>query len=597
MNGHPQRDISLMKFHALYETFGGVAYEWHHPDDRFEWSLQCRKMFGLSREEMGDRLQIWLGHVHPQDRAAVQQSRDDLLRTGQANHIEYRVRHRDGHYLWVRDYSYLCSRSDDGVCNLVGYLQNRTEFRQRQEELELARRAIDSSMNAIAFTDLEGHLTYVNRSFFHMVGCENPDHVIGRQVGAFWKNPKKARVVLRNLQKSGDWSGQVQAKRPDGGLAYFEVSAHAVEGPESEPLCYMASFVDVTEQKLAEQELLESEEKYRQLFSTCSDAIVLFDAHTYRIVDVNGAALALYGYTRDEFLSLDMLDLSEEPEQSRLRMQEIIGGALRHFPMLCHRRKDGRVINVDMSVGSFNWKKRRIFAAFFRDVSERKRIEQMKDDMLSAVSHEMRTPLTAIMGFTDYLLKAEADPAGYKQYLTIIHQQSERLKELVDNHLNLQRLRAGCGVGMIHPVGVLPLLHGVVNMFPACGRDRIRIDCTETLPPVRGDENQLYRALHNLLSNAIKYSPEDEEILLGAFQDDDAVVLYVKDKGVGIPMEHQATIFERYFQVQYDQHSMRGTGLGLSLVQEIVKAHNGNIWLESAPGQGSCFYLKFPLAD
>jgi signal transduction histidine kinase len=134
-----------------------------------------------------------------------------------------------------------------------------------------------------------------------------------------------------------------------------------------------------------------------------------------------------------------------------------------------------------------------------------------------------------------------------------------------------------------------------MNMFSSArGRNRIRIQCPEALPPVRGDENQLYRALHNLLSNAIKYSPEEEEIVLGARQDSDGAVLYVKDKGVGIPPEHQTMIFERFFRVQSEHPNMRGTGLGLSLVQEIVKAHNGSIWLESAADQGSCFYLKLP---
>lgn len=82
---------------------------------------------------------------------------------------------------------------------------------------------------------------------------------------------------------------------------------------------------------------------------------------------------------------------------------------------------------------------------------------------------------------------------------------------------------------------------------------------------------------------------------MGARRDGDAVILFVKDQGVGIPIEHQATIFERYFRVPSEHHNMRGTGLGLSLVQEIIKAHNGRIWLDSAPGQGSCFYLNLPL--
>lgn len=593
---YPHQDLSSKKFLALSQAFGGVVYELFHPGGKLDWSDQCWKMFGFTREEMGSDIQGWLVHIHPQDRAHALREMFQVLRAGQPMHIEYRVQHCDGFYLWVRDDSYVCCRSDNNGCHIVGYLQDITETKQRQKDFGLACRAIDSSINGIAFTDLDGHLTYVNKSFVDLVGYDNPEALLGRQVGHFWKNPKKARVVWRHLQTYREWTGEVAALRPDGGCAYFEVSAHVVEDSEAEPLCYMASFVDVTEHKQAEQEVQESEEKYRMLFSSCSDAIVLFDATSYRIVDVNGAALALYGYTREEFLALDVLDLSEEPEQSRFRLQQIVSGALRHFPLVSHRRQDGSSFDVEVSVGTFTWKKRKIFAAFFRDVSERKRIEQLKDDMLSAVSHEMRTPLTAILGFTDYLLKSNASPAGQKAYLDIIQQQSERLKELVDNHLNLQRLRAGYGVGCIYPVEVFPLLHGVANMFSSArGRERIRIHCPEGLPPIRGDENQLYRALHNLLSNAIKYSAEDEDIVVGASLDSDGVVLFVKDRGVGIPLEHQTMIFERFFRVQSEHPNMRGTGLGLSLVQEIAKAHNGSIWLESAVGQGSCFYLKLPV--
>jgi PAS domain S-box-containing protein len=596
--GSLSSDLALKRFNALSEAFGGVVYELFHPGGRLHWSEQCWKMFGITRGEMGSDVQSWIAHIHPQDRDGVLKEMHRVWRSGQPTHIEYRVRHRNGYFIWVRDCSYVCCRGDEGACHIVGYLQNITDTKQRQKDLELARRAIDSSINAIAFTDLEGCLTYGNQSFATMVGVANPETIIGCQVGTFWKNPKKARVVLRNLQTFGEWSGQVAAVRPDGLLAYFDVSAHVVEDSSGAPLCYMASFVDVTEQKQVELEVKESEEKYRLLFSSCSDAIVIYEAGSYHILDVNTAALDMYGYTKDEFLALDVLDLSEEPEQSRLRMQQIISGALRHFPLVSHRRKDGTVFDIEVSVGTFNWKKRRVYAAFFRDISERKRIEQLKDDMLSAVSHEMRTPLTAILGFTDYLMKSNDDPERQKGYLNIIQQQSERLKELVENHLNLQRLRAGHGVGPVYPVEILPLLHGVSNMFSSSrGRDRIRIQCPDGLPPVRGDENQLYRALHNLLSNAIKYSSEDQEILMGARGEANAIVLFVRDQGLGIPVEHQATIFDRYFRVPSEHSNVQGTGLGLSLVQEIVKAHNGRIWLDSTPGQGSCFYLKLPLYE
>jgi hypothetical protein len=582
-------------FQALCQACEGMVYEYLHPAGLIIWAEQCRQVLGYSPEEMGSDIQSWQACVHASDRPWVVAARESALFAGESLCLEYRVRHRNGSYLWVRDRN--CVRRDykDGSLHVVGYLRDITEAKKREEEIGQARRAIDSSINGIALVDPQGQLTYVNNSFLKLMGYDRPEDLLGKQVGVFWKHSKKAVVVLRALQSQGEWSGEMVAVRRDGTPAHFQISAHLVTDTSGEPLCFMASFVDITEHKKAEQSMRESEEKYRLLFSSCSDAIIVMDARNYRIVDVNQTAMALYGYSRDEFLALDVLDLSEEPEQSRIRLNQIAAGSLRHFPMVYHRRKDGSSFEVEVSMGFFRWKRCRLLAGFFRDVSERQRIERIKDDMLSAVSHEMRTPLTAILGFTDFLLKTSVPLPKQQDYLHIIQQQGERLKELVDNHLNLQRLRAGYGVGNVQPVEVLPLLHGVLGMFAqAHGGHGIRIECPDHLPPVRGDENQLYRAFFNLLSNAVKYSPSGGEIVLGAYRDRDYVVLFVKDQGMGIPLQHQERIFERFFRVSADGQGISGTGLGLTLVQEIVKAHNGCIRVRSAPDRGSTFLVSLP---
>jgi hypothetical protein len=590
-----ENDSYAGSFQALCRACGGVVYEYFHPAGVVVWSDQCRQVLGYSPEEMGSEIRNWHACIHPSDRPRVVAAQKASLFVGESLCLEYRMRHRNGSYLWVRDRNCVSLGNEAGSFHVVGYLRDIREVKQHEEEIGRARRAIDSSINGIALVDLQGQLTYVNNSFLNLIGYERPEDILGQQVGVFWKHSKKAVVVLRTLQSRGEWSGEMVAVRRDGTSAYFQLSAHLVTGTSGAPLCYMASFVDVSERKQAEQSMRESEEKYRLLFSSCSDAIIVMEAKSYRILDVNETAMALYGYSREEFLALDVLDLSEEPEQSRMRMGQIAAGSLRHFPMVYHRKKDGSTFEVEVSIGFFRWKRRRLLAGFFRDVSERQRIERIKDDMLSAVSHEMRTPLTAILGFTDFLLKSFVPISKQKEYLQTIQQQGERLKELVDNHLNLQRLRAGYGVGNVQPVEVLPLLHGVLGMFAqARGGHGIRIECPDRLPPVRGDENQLYRAFFNLLSNAVKYSPDGGEIVLGAYRDGDRVVLFVKDQGVGIPLQHQERIFERFFRVSADGQGISGTGLGLTLVQEIVKAHDGRIWVQSAPDRGSTFLISLP---
>jgi len=232
-----------------------------------------------------------------------------------------------------------------------------------------------------------------------------------------------------------------------------------------------------------------------------------------------------------------------------------------------------------------------------RDISERQQAMRMKDEMLSAVSHEIRTPLTAILGFAEYLRDQEVEPERLKEYLGIIAREGERLKELTDNLLDLQRLRAGFGTESFRPVTVPPLLSSVVHLYgQASPCHRIQLDCPPSLPPLWGDERQLNRALQNLLTNAIKYSPDGGTISLGARQEGDFLTLWVKDEGIGIPVEAQEQIFENFFRYNHrDGQKIGGTGLGLALVKAVVQVHRGQVWVESAVGAGSRFLLSLPV--
>ncbi|BCR05706.1 hypothetical protein DESUT3_27750 [Desulfuromonas versatilis] len=356
---------------------------------------------------------------------------------------------------------------------------------------------------------------------------------------------------------------------------------------------------DITSRKQAEDELRESEEKYRLLFSSESDAIIIFDARTRNVVEANDAAARLYHWSPEEMVRLNVNDLTAEPETSRERIEEILAGRLRHIPLALHRKKDGGPFPVEIAAGTFRWKNRPMFAVILRDITERQKLSQMKDEMLSAVSHEMRTPLTAVLGFTEFLLEHEVPAEQRREYLEIMAKEGNRLKELIDNLLSLQRLRAGFGVAHYEPVPVLPLLHELAELFaPQSKIHRFGIDCPPELPPLPADPDKVRRALENLVSNAIKYSPQGGEVTLGARLEDHALVLWVRDQGQGIPAEMQERIFDRFFRVDNtDLRKVGGSGLGLPLVKEIAKAHGGGVGVTSRPGEGSTFFISFPLRE
>jgi PAS domain S-box-containing protein len=586
----------LEKYRALSKALGHVTYEHCLVRNLTCWSEQCAAVFGWPPEEMGAEDKAWQAKIHRQDRADVLEEYDQALQEKRPFDLEYRLRHRKGHYLWVRDRGVPVAGSDGETWGIVGFLKDITSQRQRDQDLRLAKRALESSINAIVLADLEGRLTYVNNSFMTLFGYRRRKQIMGTPVAEFWRNSKRALVAFRILRKTGEWSGHVAAFKKDGSHVDVQLSAHVVKDRNGKPLGYMASFIDITDRREAERERQQSEKKYRLFFSSGSDGVVVFDACDFSMVDVNPAAVALYGYSYEEFLRLRVVQLSEDPEEALLRLEKVATRGQASFSLLRHRRKDGSCFDAEVSIGNFRWGNRVLMVGFVRDVTERQRIERIKDDLLSAVSHEMRTPLTAILGYTEYMLKYPFDPLQQSRYLSIIQQQSERLRELIENHLNLQRLRAGYGVCHLRPVEIRPLLHSVAGCFSRLSeRHDLVVDCFPDMRAVEGDESQLHRALQNLVSNAVKYSPEGGRITLGGCCEGEWVVLFVRDEGIGIPADIQERIFDRYFRhCSGEGLSVAGTGLGLALVKEIVNAHHGRLRVESAPGQGSTFYISLP---
>lgn len=384
-------------------------------------------------------------------------------------------------------------------------------------------------------------------------------------------------------------------------LGFYESFVHLLTRLGTEKLQRLETEKALSESearlRLQNEQLRVSEEKYRLLFSAESDAIIIFDPETLEILEVNEAAVLMYGYSKEEFARLGLGEICEA-EATAFAIGETVEGKPVRIP-LTHYRRDGTDFPVEISHGSFELRGRRLCVGMIRDISERQRTMRMKDEMLSAVSHEIRTPLTAMIGFAEFLRDNEVERSQLRECLGIIAREGERLKELTDNLLDLQRLRAGFGTENFQPVDVLPLLKSVVLLFSKASEiHQLRLDCPNDLPPLWGDERQLYRALQNLLSNAIKYSPSGGSIQIGGRGDGDFLTLWIKDEGIGIPGEALGQIFDQFFRVSFqDGQRVGGTGLGLALVKAVAQTHRGRVWVESTVGEGSCFFLGIPVCS
>ena len=233
----------------------------------------------------------------------------------------------------------------------------------------------------------------------------------------------------------------------------------------------------------------------------------------------------------------------------------------------------------------------------FHDVTERKRVEEMRRDFVANVSHELQTPLTTLAGYGEALADSVGDPARVREIADVIRRQSARMSALVRDLLGLSRLEAEGFAPELAVVEVEPLLRELGESWVGEARDKgLELEtAVEADLTARADRRLLYQALENLVENAIRYVPGGRKVRVEARRVPGGIELSVADNGDGIPREDQARIFERFYRVEKGRaRASGGTGLGLAIVKHVAEAHGGRVELDSAPGRGAKFRITLP---
>jgi PAS domain S-box-containing protein len=355
---------------------------------------------------------------------------------------------------------------------------------------------------------------------------------------------------------------------------------------------------------LAEEALQESERRYRDLYEEAPNA--------YFSVGVNGCieranrgATELLGYSLDELIGQPVLNLytdtptgkakAREVFQRFLAGEEICGEELE----MC--RADGSRVWVSLSVRPIHDKEGQVVASrsLVVDITERKKLEEIKDEFIGLVSHELRSPLTVVIGAVNTALSegSRLSAEEMRQLLQDAAWEADSLSHLLENLLELSRAEAGRLVLHAEPMGVENVVQNVVEKISrrASGH-RFLIDFARGLRPVPVDPLRLERILYNLLENAVNYSPQGSEIRVFAKRDRERLVIGIADQGIGISLRDQAKLFGAFQRLEHPGlEGVKGAGLGLLVCRRLVEAHGGRIWVESEPGRGSTFYFTLPL--
>lgn len=226
------------------------------------------------------------------------------------------------------------------------------------------------------------------------------------------------------------------------------------------------------------------------------------------------------------------------------------------------------------------------------------KVNRAKSEFVSIVSHEFRTPLTGIQGFSEMMRDDDLPLAEMKEYAADIHKDALRLTRMINEMLDLSRMEAGRMTLSVEPTDLNAIIADVAERVrPQAPDHPITLALDPSLPSIRGDRDRLTQVASNLLGNAVKYSPTGGEIVITTERVGTSVHLAVRDHGMGIPHDALEAIWERYSRVDSQAtKGIQGTGLGLPIVGQIVALHGGRVWAESEPGRGSTFHVLLPLA-
>lgn len=591
-----------------------------------------RAIFGTA-EERTDYLQLF-AVMHPDDLPAVRDAVATATRTDDPvpYAIEYRVVHPDGSVRWV--FAKGRTNYEEGPAGRVAVSFDGTvadvtdQKRAEQQIVRLAaesdrdRRLYDTILSANTdfnfIFDLGGRFVYANRATLELWGT-TAERAFGKTMAELDYPEDVQTQMLGNLRRVAESrqpvKDEVAYTSPTGTDGYYEYVLVPVFDDGGAVAQVVGSSRNILERKRAEVALKASEVRYRRLFESAKDGILILDAQSATITDANPFIAEMLGYSQAELKGKELwqIGLFKDVEASKAAMRELQEKRYIRYEDLPLETKAGRRINVEFVSNVYGEAGESVIQCNIRDITDRKRLEaslrqhaaelseadRRKDEFLATLAHELRNPLAPIRNGLQ-IMRLSGGDGKVEQARTMMERQLTQLVRLVDDLLDVSRITRGKMELRRERVELRSVIDAAVEdarpLIEQAGHELVVAPSDEPIF-VDGDVTRLAQVVANLLNNSAKYTHRGGHVRLAVGREGGMVAVSVTDDGIGIPPAMLGRVFEMFTQVDRNlEKTTGGLGIGLSLVKGLVEMHGGTIEARSeGEGRGSEFVVRLPI--
>lgn len=555
-------------------------------------------------------------HRNDTDQPGLAQLRA-AIKEGRECKVVLRNYRKDGTLFWNQLRIAPVRNAEGKLTNFVGVQTDITERIQAEDKLTRISKAVESASDAISISNVTGHSIYHNRAFLELFGYTTEQLNAVGGAAALYGNPHVARQVLRASAKENScWSGEVEMRTRNGCTIPILLRADAIKDEQGNVVELIGIHTDITERKQAEEVLRQSEAKNRALLDAIPDAMfrirkdgMYLDFKAAKDDDFAMPESAVIGMSVEEVLP---------PEVAKVTMfyvnQALSTGDIQIFEYQLLNSKVGSQAGCLDREARFVVNGSDEVLAIVRDISERKKVERLKNEFVSIVSHELRTPLTSVRGSLSLISSGVVGeiPAEAKMLVDIAYKNSERLILLINDILDIEKIESGRMDFNLEPLALMPIVEQAIEANRAYGKQfGVQLVLEQSLPDakINVDRDRLLQVLTNFLSNAAKFSPANGTVLVSVsrhlqcesdelkenFSTQSFIRVAVTDNGSGIPEEFHSRIFQKFAQADSsDTRYKGGTGLGLSICKAIIEKLGGQIGFETEPNVRTTFYFDLP---